>query len=94
MCGAAFLAAAAFSGCLFWGPAAPIFEKFFLGQTRRCEERVPRENSADRALFVTSRLHGSLPTPRVFPPDGVTGRVGIPAKPNTKSGMIPNGIPG
>jgi hypothetical protein len=23
-----------------------------------------------------------------------TGKVGIPAKPNTKSGMIPNGIPG
>jgi REP element-mobilizing transposase RayT len=35
---------------------------------RHYERRLPHWDTVDQPLFVTFRLHGSLPTPRVFPP--------------------------
>jgi putative DNA methylase len=40
----------------------------------RCyERRLPHWDTVDQPLFVTFRLHGSLPGNRVFPPDGLAG---------------------
>src|SRR5690242_5684739 len=36
---------------------------------RHYERRLPHWDTVDQALFVTFRLHGSLPAHRVFPPD-------------------------
>jgi putative DNA methylase len=39
----------------------------------RCyERRLPHWDTVDQPLFVTFRLHGSLPAHRVFPPDQLT----------------------
>jgi hypothetical protein len=37
------------------------------------ERRLPHWDTVDQPLFVTFRLHGSLPAHRVFPPDGLAG---------------------
>ena len=39
---------------------------------RHYERRLPHWDSVDQPLFVTFRLHGSLPAQRVFPPDGLS----------------------
>ena len=36
------------------------------------ERRLPHWDLVEHALFVTFRLHGSLPTSRVFPPERLT----------------------
>ena len=43
---------------------------------RHYERRLPHWDTVDLPLFITFRLHGSLPTHRVFPPSGlaVSGR--------------------
>ena len=38
---------------------------------RHYERRLPHWDTVDQPLFVTFRLHGSLPAHRVFPPDGL-----------------------
>lgn len=40
---------------------------------RHYERRLPHGDTVDQPLFVTFRLHGSLPAHRVFPPDGLAG---------------------
>jgi putative DNA methylase len=40
---------------------------------RYYERRLPHWDTADQPLFITFRLHGSLPAHRIFPPAGVTG---------------------
>ncbi len=39
---------------------------------RQYERRLPHWDVINQAIFVTFRLHGSLPTNRVFPPEGQT----------------------
>ena len=39
---------------------------------RHYERRLPHWDTVDQPLFVTFRLHGSLPAHRVFPPDHLT----------------------
>ncbi|HEV2446608.1 MAG TPA: transposase [Candidatus Sulfopaludibacter sp.] len=38
---------------------------------RHYERRLPHWDTVDQPLFVTFRLHGSLPAHRVFPPDSL-----------------------
>jgi putative DNA methylase len=38
---------------------------------RHYERRLPHWDIVDRPMFVTFRLHGSLPAHRVFPPEGL-----------------------
>src|SRR5512141_1832017 len=38
---------------------------------RHYERRLPHWDTVDEPLFVTFRLHGSLPPHRVFPPRGL-----------------------
>ena len=38
---------------------------------RHYERRLPHWDTVGQPLFVTFRLHGSLPAHRVFPPDGL-----------------------
>jgi putative transposase len=39
---------------------------------RHYERRLPHWDTVDEPLFVTFRLHGSLPAHRVFPPESLT----------------------
>jgi putative transposase len=39
---------------------------------RHYERRLPHWDAVDLPMFVTFRLHGSLPAHRVFPPDAVS----------------------
>jgi putative transposase len=43
-----------------------------LGQMKHYERRLPHWDIVDKPLFVTFRLHGSLPYTRVFPPSRLT----------------------
>lgn len=38
---------------------------------RHYDRRLPHWDTVDQPLFVTFRLHGSLPAHRVFPPDSL-----------------------
>ena len=38
---------------------------------RHYERRLPHWDTVDQPLFVTFRLHGSLPAHRLFPPDNI-----------------------
>ena len=69
-----------------WGQpilAAAAFRGGFLGESlslrpapsqkmRHYERRLPHWDVVDQPLFVTFRLHGSLPANRVFPPERLT----------------------
>ena len=39
---------------------------------RHYQRRLPHWDTVDQPLFVTFRLHGSLPAHRVFPPDSLS----------------------
>jgi putative transposase len=58
--------------------AALFFEKFSVvdapgGVMRHYERRLPHWDVVGRPLFVTFRLHDSLPASRVFPPERLQG---------------------
>ena len=55
------------------------------------DELLKAEKEATRTLDALAAARRRLPMVEVSPS---TPFMGIPAKPNAKSGMIPNGIPG
>src|SRR5438094_685915 len=72
--GRPILAAASFQAAL----DSDFAENFFLQKTlpkmQHYQRRLPHWDTIDQPLFVTFRLHGSLPAHRVFPSETQSGK--------------------